>query len=159
MGEGQFREERCSHALSAVGKPCNYEEMIEQESVVSVGDEAASFVLAVRPFDRLRGMALVSSGDDMVLIAPCKDVHTIGMRADLDIAFVDDRGVVLEVFRNVAPQSRRRCAKAAGVIERKSRAGAWLVQGDRLAIGRLSSVRVSNTDALVEAAKERRDLA
>lgn len=122
-------------------------------------ERGSSFVLAVRPFERLRGMALAKDGDDAVLIAPCKDVHTVGMRTDLDIAFVDERGVVMEVCRNVAPRSRCRCPGAVGVVERRSRAGSWLTRGDRLALARFCAHAHAPTDDAVRLIEEKGGIA
>ena len=56
-------------------------------------------------------------GDVLVLI-PCHDIHTAGMRRSLDVAFVDANGVVLETHRNVSKFKRLRCKGSFAVFER-----------------------------------------
>lgn len=56
------------------------------------------------------------------LFAPCKDVHTFGMEAPIDIAFADAHGMVLESWRAVEPNTRRRCARATMTVERMAMA-------------------------------------
>ena len=70
-----------------------------------------------------------------LLLAPCRDVHTVGMRRALDIAFVDADGVVVEAYRDVGPMRRIRCRKALATIERFSESTPWFTAGDRVAIG------------------------
>ena len=55
--------------------------------------------LAVTHRSRLVG--LLENPDELspLLIAPCRDVHTFGMRVSLDIAFLDADGVVVRVAR------------------------------------------------------------
>ena len=65
--------------------------------------------LAVTHRSRLVG--LLKNPDELspLLIAPCRDVHTFGMRVSLDIAFLDANGVVMRVSRDVGRWRRIRC--------------------------------------------------
>ena len=66
----------------------------------------------------------------VLVLAPCADVHTFGIRRSLDIAFVDQRGVVLESYRRVPPRRRRRCRGACYTLERWAEPEeAWFERG------------------------------
>ena len=55
--------------------------------------------------------------------------------AAIDIAFVDEAGLVVEAHCAVAPGKRMRNRKAVCVLERFSRcSGPWFEQGDRVAL-------------------------
>ncbi len=100
-------------------------------------DEAAMRVplrIAASLSGRLRGMLFSPEQPGALLLAPCRDVHTIGMRHDLDIAFIDADGVVVEAYREVGPMRRVRCRGAAATIERFSESGPWFKAGDRVGI-------------------------
>lgn len=79
-------------------------------------------VLATSTIARARGLlgthANWGDGNRMLVLAPCKSVHTIGMHYALDIAFVDRNGIVLRSERNVKPGRVLSCRGAALVLER-----------------------------------------
>ena len=52
-----------------------------------------------------------------LLIAPCRSIHTIGMRFALDLLWLDRDDAVLEVVRDVAPRRQRTALRARSVIE------------------------------------------
>lgn len=64
-------------------------------------------VIATSMIARARGLlgtrAEWGDGNRMLMLVPCKSVHTIGMRYALDIAFADRNGIVLRSERNVRP--------------------------------------------------------
>lgn len=86
--------------------------------------------MATRPLMRLRGLAGRAPDRTTLVLPRCRDVHTFTMRHDLDVAFLDKNGVVLEVHRMVLPKRRLRHPKAATVVERFARPGPWLMRGD-----------------------------
>ena len=91
-------------------------------------------------FARAFGLLARSSlePDDGVWIDSCNAIHTIGMRASIDVIFVDRDGSVLRVERDVRPQRLAlRCAPARAVIELGGGAlvRAEVLAGDRLEIG------------------------
>lgn len=90
--------------------------------------------LAVTHRSRLVG--LLENPDELspLLIAPCRDVHTFGMRVSLDIAFLDADGVVVRVSRDVGRWRRIRCPGASMVVERVARKGPWLQEGDKVGL-------------------------
>jgi uncharacterized membrane protein (UPF0127 family) len=56
--------------------------------------------------------------DEGVWIARCHAIHTIGMRAAIDVMFVDDDGVVLRIERDVQPNRfALSCRSATSVVE------------------------------------------
>lgn len=79
-------------------------------------------VIATSMIARARGLLGTRAewGDDnrVLALAPCKSVHTIGMRYALDIAFVDRHGFVLRSERNVRPGRLLSCRRAVFVLER-----------------------------------------
>lgn len=57
--------------------------------------------------------------DEALHIQPCHDVHTFGMKYDLDIVFLDDSGTVLKVD-SLEPNRWAFCKGAKSVLEFKS---------------------------------------
>jgi uncharacterized membrane protein (UPF0127 family) len=56
--------------------------------------------------------------DEGVWLARCHAIHTIGMRHTIDVMFVDDDGVVLQIDREVKPNRfALSCRNAKGVVE------------------------------------------
>lgn len=91
---------------------------------------------------RARGLLLAKPTDKALLLLPCSDVHTVGMRHRLDIAFVDAEGVVMRSCRDVGPFRRLRERGAAAVIERFSSCAApWFEEGDRIGLERVKGER------------------
>jgi uncharacterized protein len=80
--------------------------------------------------DRARGLLGRDTVDGVVVLRPCRWVHTIGMRFALDVAYVDGKGEVVKTVR----MHRRRVgvpvARAAWVIE--AEAGAFARWGLRV---------------------------
>lgn len=105
-------------------------------SVATASSRAGQpLLLATRPADKARGLLLSREHAEALLLAPCCDVHTAGMRHRLDIAFVDAQGCVLEAHRNVGPFRRLRNKGAAAVVERfSSCALPWFSAGDRVGV-------------------------
>ncbi len=94
-----------------------------------------ALTLATEPVSRAQGLLFGKGGDKVLLLAPCKDVHTAGMRDSIDVAFVDRSGQVIEAHRSVSPLRRLRNRKAAAVVERFSSCrGPWFKTGDRIAV-------------------------
>lgn len=100
------------------------------------GDDASAYgavrvVLATKVIDRLRGLLFRRPCTNLVLVLlPCRDVHTVGMQHRLDIAFLSRDGIVVAVERDVGPWRRVRCKRAAAVLERFAQTGAWVEVGD-----------------------------
>ncbi len=82
----------------------------------------------------MRGLLFSPVGPGVLLLAPCRDVHTVGIRHALDIAFIDADGVVVEVYRGIGPMKRIRCRRAVATMERFSESSPWFKTGDRVVI-------------------------
>lgn len=104
--------------------------------MTSLGD--MRIVIATSIFARARGLlgtrAEWGDGNRMLILVPCKSVHTIGMRYALDIAFVDRNGIVLRSERNVRPGRVLSCRQAAFVLERPHQDEAWAKAEQRLLV-------------------------
>ena len=88
----------------------------------SLGWEGARLLLAQTFPMRLRGMIGRAPDLSMAMAFPrCRSVHTWFMAYPLDIAFIDDEGEVVEVYRGVGPCRTLACRNAWGVLERASR--------------------------------------
>jgi uncharacterized membrane protein (UPF0127 family) len=74
---------------------------------------------------RLCGLAGLDGlpADQALLIAPCRSVHTGGMRFALDLVWLDEAGAVVRVDRAVAPRRLRTCVRARAVVETAAGAG------------------------------------
>jgi len=85
---------------------------------------------------RLRGLhAFLPLGDEEALIIqPCNAVHTMTMRSQIDVVFVDQAGKVLRV-ETVPPLRIKRCAGANAVVE--------------MSAGMIEKMSIVNGDVLV----------
>lgn len=96
----------------------------------------ADLKLAATFWSRLRGLQfrkLLPDGEGL-LIVPCRSIHTHWMRFPIDVAMINDHGVVVKIQQEVGPW--RTCAgprgtKAALEVSAKS---ALLKEGDQVAI-------------------------
>lgn len=95
------------------------------------GGREGGVVVLTRVVERLRGLksAMASSRGSYAVLVPCCDIHTFGMKFPIDVAFVDERGMVLAALRRVSPARRLRCGKARMVLERRSSDDAWFEPG------------------------------
>lgn len=94
--------------------------------------------LAVTVPARARGLLFGGEEGRALLLAPCRDVHTVGMSRRIDVAFLDGSGTVLEAYRNVGACSRLRNGSAVAVLERLSDSTAlWFEPGDRVGLSLL----------------------
>ena len=93
--------------------------------------------LAYSMFDRLRGLLGRREYPDLLLLSPCNDIHTFGMRRSIDVAFLASDGTVLEAYRQVGRRRRVRCKRAASTLERVAEDAPWFEQGDRVDLKQL----------------------
>lgn len=97
--------------------------------------QEGSLILAVSRRKKARGLLRTRPHDKTLLLTPCSDIHTVGMRYPLDVAFVDEAGYVLETHRNVGPCKRLHNRRAVAVLERFSTCSKpWFVVGDGIGI-------------------------
>jgi uncharacterized membrane protein (UPF0127 family) len=85
----------------------------DAERVITLADHANTFV------SRLRGLLgrKSLSFQQGLLISPCNQIHTIGMRFLLDVVFLDGNGVVLRCCEGMKPQRLATHFKAKHVLE------------------------------------------
>lgn len=99
-------------------------------------DERPGEVLEVRVLNtraqKLRGLLGTGPEAPPVMLTRCSSVHTFGMPYALDLAFVGERGEVLEVCLAVGGGNVESREGASCVIERPAAPGDWLREGDHL---------------------------
>lgn len=81
---------------------------------------------------RLRGLKGRNEDDGVLMLTPCNDIHTFGMRRPIDVAFVTNTGLVLEAHRGIGKRRRLRCKMATFTLERFASDEPWVERGDRL---------------------------
>jgi uncharacterized membrane protein (UPF0127 family) len=87
--------------------------------LVREGDVLASVEVAHRPWERTRGLLgrdreSVTGG---LVLRPCRQVHTLGMRFPVDVAFCDRAGVVLRTVTVVPWRVTRVVLRSGFVVE------------------------------------------
>lgn len=103
----------------------------------------ARVVFALSLLERARGLLRRSpswlGAGGLLVLAPCRSVHTFGMRHPLDIAFIDGDGHVLKALSGMPPRRMAGCRGARIVIERFSSPynGRWFEVGEELGIAAL----------------------
>jgi uncharacterized membrane protein (UPF0127 family) len=100
---------------------------VEVPKAVSFLRNARTGAIIATRIDRLTGFLQRAIGllgrsgvrrDEGVWIPACRAIHTIGMRADIDVIFVDRQGCVLRLEGNVEPNRwSLSCLRAADVVE------------------------------------------
>lgn len=101
------------------------------KSAESISSRRKSLAILTGMFERMRGLKNPGlQPETTVVLVPCCDVHTVGMSEAIDVAFVDEEGIIVGVHRSVSPGRRLRCARAKLTIERMARLGKWYEVGD-----------------------------
>ena len=82
---------------------------------------------------RLKG--LLGSGRDrlgggVICLDPCASIHTFGMAYPIDVAFLDECGIVVASRRRLAPCRVLSSPRAVCVLERPSDGSPWLAVGE-----------------------------
>ncbi len=93
---------------------------------------------------RARGLLLAGPNERALLLLPCNDIHTVGMKHSIDVAFIDRTGCVVTSTRGLRPMQRQRNKNAVAVIERFSTDEPWFGLGDRLVVSRMRKSAVKN---------------
>lgn len=93
--------------------------------LVSEGRVLASALLATSRADRRRGLLGETTISEALVLEPCNWIHTVGMRAHIDVAYIDANNVVIGISTmkpwRIGPYTRRatRVIEAsAGSLER-----------------------------------------
>lgn len=106
-----------------------------KEDCVKEAPYSCPLILAGKASHRLRGLLGTKANKSALLLMPCKDIHTLGMTHDIDVAFIAETGFVLAVYRDVKPARRLSHPWAEGVIERFSQPSEpWFTVGEQVAI-------------------------
>lgn len=104
--------------------------------LVREGDVLATVEVADRARQRSRGLLGRDSFGGAIVLRPCRQVHTLGMRFPIDVAFCSPEGVVLRVATLAPWRVSRLVWRSAFVVE--ATAGAFdrweLRPGDHLDI-------------------------
>lgn len=61
-----------------------------------------------------------------MLFSPCRSIHTFFMRRKIDVAFLDERGRVIKMKRDLSPCRVISCVRARACLERFSNPSPWL---------------------------------
>jgi len=98
------------------------------------GERLCPLLVARSLPDRTRGLLGRDGIEGALLLEPARAVHTLGMRFDLDVAFLDRRRRVLRTVRMPRNRLGRPVLHARSVIEAEAGtfAGWGLRVGDRL---------------------------
>lgn len=70
---------------------------------------------------RVRGLLgpnCLLDAEEVLLLVPCRDIHTVGMKFPIDVAFIDRQGSVCLAYKNLPPAKRLYCPEACAVLER-----------------------------------------
>ena len=111
--------------------------------LVSDGRVLASAVCAASARDRRRGLLGRTSVEGALVLAPCRWIHTIGMRFDIDVAYLDADGVVVKTVHMRRLRIGAPVMRARSVIE--AQGGAFARWGVRM--GDVIEVRTGSVDA------------
>ncbi len=85
--------------------------LVSEARVLAAADVAGS------RSDRRRGLRGRDEIDGALVITSCRWVHTFGMRFAIDVAFVDDNGVVVKIVRMRPRRLGSPVKEASWVIE------------------------------------------
>ena len=96
----------------------------------------ASLEVAGSRSARRKGLLGRDGIDGALLLTPARSVHTLGMRFDIDVAFLDREGVVRRTVRMRRNRVGLPCWPARSVVEAEAGAFArWtLTVGDKLEV-------------------------
>lgn len=97
--------------------------------------EALPLCFALKHIDRLKGLFAYREEEVLLVIAPCKSIHTYGLQRAINVAFIDRKGFVIVSHTHVPPFRLLHSRKAYGVIECWSKEeDDWYEEGDRIVV-------------------------
>lgn len=104
--------------------------------LVRDGTVLASLEVAASRAARRKGLLGRDTIEGALLLTPARSVHTLGMRFDIDVAFLDRDGVVKRTARMPRNRIGMPCWTARSVVEAEAGAFArWnLATGQRLEV-------------------------
>ena len=83
---------------------------------------------------RLRGLLGTTEDANPVALMRCRSIHTFAMPYPIDIAFVDEGGLILDAIRALAPNKHASSPGAFITLERPAADAPWFEAGERLSI-------------------------
>ena len=88
-------------------------------SATSTAQPIGPVRIAESGWERTRGLLgrPELQGGEGLFITRCSSVHTVGMRHDIDVVFVDRTGRIVRIAERLAPMRMAMCRKAASVLE------------------------------------------
>jgi uncharacterized membrane protein (UPF0127 family) len=101
---------------------------------ILLGDKVGTARTFLSRLVGLLGTAAIADGGGLWIV-PCRSVHTLGMRYPIDVAFLDERGIVIGVLEGLPPNRVGRVFRnARGALELRSGilAATGTSPGDRL---------------------------
>jgi len=98
--------------------------------LVSDGRVLASASQAITSRDRRRGLLGRNSVDGAFVLNPCRWIHTVGMRFDIDVAYLDGDGTVVKTVHMRRMRVGAPVLRARWVIE--AQGGAFARWGLRM---------------------------
>ncbi|MDR1358658.1 MAG: DUF192 domain-containing protein [Coriobacteriales bacterium] len=107
-------------------------------------------IFATSLWARLTGLLIRSrcANGEVLLLAPCKSIHSFGMQSPLDVAFLDAEARVLLSMRNLPPARTCSHPSAVAVMERRSNPQrSWPAAGETLHI-QTSTIRSEEEGAI-----------
>ena len=111
--------------------------------LVSGGRVLASAVCTSSSRERRRGLLGRDSVDGALVLDHCRWIHTVGMRFDIDVAYLDANGLVVKTVHMHRMRVGAPVVRARSVIEAQS--GAFARWG--LHVGDVIEVRTGSPDS------------
>ena len=116
---------------------------------------ASRVMLATKLSSRMRGLLFRPASEDLMVLMPCRDIHTFGMQYAIDVAFIDASGRVIRSVRDVLPNRRLKEPSAVAVLERCAiPRELWFEEGDRVALGQYRRTVLANERVCGQTAPE-----
>lgn len=85
-------------------------------------------------FKRLRGLLGTTVHADPVALVRCNSIHTFAMAYPIDVAFVDEQGLIVGVSRALKPNRMASNPSAFLTLERPAADAPWFEMGERLSM-------------------------
>jgi uncharacterized membrane protein (UPF0127 family) len=123
-----------------------------EDGTGEAGDMTASGLrlrLACSLGERLFGLLRnkVCAHGEVLALLPCRSVHSFGMRAAIDVAFIDRQGRVLKAARALPPGRILSCAQAVGTLERRAEQGKpWFRPGETVRLVAGTAEHIQRTE-------------
>ena len=81
---------------------------------------------------RLRGLLGTADDAEPVALVRCRSIHTFAMGYPIDVAFVDEEGLVVGAERALEPNRRASSPGAFLTLERPAADAPWFEVGERV---------------------------